>query len=742
MAPMTSIRSSAFARCLAVAAVVLAGGLALRGEQADACGGGDWYGIVETTTFDPKVIGDATTDGLYYDPYDAGYGGPCGECIAKAMSDDWKGYLAGAVPPADWDRVLLAANDKELAGIAAKLAGKPTPAAPKGYDSIFKATAAKDKLAAAVAFVQLARRVEPFASFEAYTPDGTQRPKVTPPDDLITVARAGMKSKDAFLAQRYAFQALKVAFYRRDWPAAIQLFDQNTAVLAAPSNDLAWRARHYLAGALSRSGKKARANLELARIHGNYPALAGLAAQEFSPAEDKDWKDALRMAKTPRERTELWRLVGMSKDGVVAMQEIIKLDPKSNLVGLLLVRELARAESQVVERYGGKPDPKDVAAQKKAYATLEQIAISQIAKAGDRPWLMELVAGHIAAKRGDLASARSRLARAAAARPGDVRVASQVKASLAVALVATWKMTPQYETELATSINGIHPEYGRTAALRFDVRHRLAQHYLQAGKLVEAELLESGSVDPIDSNTGKPINKKPRWADVTFIKDMITRTGKTSTEFDKFLVSGALVRPNLEQDLAMRHVLDGDFASAVKLYQTSKPTSELFRVDPFVIHIKDCHDCDQQKYENAKWTHANFVTRLAELELKAKGGGEAGAEAALALGNALYNMTFHGNARVVLSASHQSTGDASAALRWYKKAYDTSKNRELKAKAAFLAAKAELGNLIAGIDPATGYGAGLPIPKTWFPVVKTYANTKYYKEVLKECGHFAAWAKQ
>ena len=35
----------------------------------------------------------------------------------------------------------------------------------------------------------------------------------------------------------------------------------------------------------------------------------------------------------------------------------------------------------------------------------------------------------------------------------------------------------------------------------------------------------------------------------------------------------------------------------------------------------------------------------------------------------------------------------------------------------------------------------LPIPGTWFPVVKKLSDTKYYREVLRECGHFAAWAR-
>ena len=733
MPRISSSNCSAPANVVAIAVFVGLAAIALRGERANACGGGESPGISELTTFDPKVLGDV--DGPFYEPFEHGFGGACSECIAKAMSRDWNGYFKGAIPPADWDKVLLTANETELAAIASRLSGKSTPA-PKGYESLFKTSTARDKLAGAVAFVQLARKIEPFATFETYDPDGKPRaPRAGPPDDLIAAARAGMKSKDPFLAQRYAFQALRVSFYRRDWPTAIALFDHNASVLGGPSADLAWRARHYLAGALARNGNKGRANLELARIHGNYPPLSGLAAQDFHPAEDLDWRQSLRLARTVREKTELWRLVGVTSDGVVAMQEIIKLDPKSNLIGLLLVRELARAEANASNPYEPPSDPTRAAARKKAYAALEQIATSQIAKAGDRPWLMELVAGHIAAKRGDLATARSRLARAVASRPGDARVASQAKASLAMALVANWKMTSQYEDELAIAMNSLDPAFERIGAVRSEVRHELAKAYFQAGKLVDAEFLVGGTVDGADAPGAHP---KPKWHDVGFIKEMIARTTRTSTEFDRFVLADAIARPNLEKELAMRYLLDGDLASAAKLYQTAKPSSELLHTDPFAIHIRDCHDCDHETYGNSKWTHANLVAKLAELELKAKSGGEAGAAAALALGNAFYNMTWHGNARVVLESTHQETSDASQALRWYKRAFDLTKNRELEAKAAFLAAKAELGNLVGAPDPERQSGT-LPIPKHWFPIVKTFSNTQYYKEVLKECGHFRDW---
>jgi len=261
------------------------------------------------------------------------------------MLADWRGYLKDAVTEADWQQVLLKATEAELVAIAGALAGRGAP--PAGYErsSLWK-SAARDRLAAAVAVVSLARRIEPYATFEAYDARGNPRPTRPPPAALLAEALAGQKAaKDPFFAQRYAFLAMRVLFYKRDWTGAIAHFDKNVRVLAGPSADLPWRARYYLAGALAHDQQRARANLELARVHANYPPLSGAAVQDFQPMEEADWRATLKFARDAQERAMLWRLVGVKQDGIVAVREIVKLDPKSNLIPLLLVRELARAES-------------------------------------------------------------------------------------------------------------------------------------------------------------------------------------------------------------------------------------------------------------------------------------------------------------------------------------------------------------------------------------------------------------
>ena len=738
MARTISIRF--FALC-ASAAVIAAAVWLVRSKPVEACGGWD-PSIEDLTTFDPGVLGDDVWGGLEYDPFTEGFGGVCDDCGKNAMLADWTAYL-GDVKAEDWTQVLMKASLAEIFAIQKRLAGKAKDA-PKGFEqSTLWSSKNQRQVTAAVEFVELLRRMEPQVTFDMW--DGKPRPG--PGQSLgkeLAAAQRGLAAaKDAFMKQRYAFAIVRAMFYRQEWAALATFHDKNAATLAAPSEDLKWRARHYLAGALRKDGKDERANLELARIHGAYMPLSGAAVHDFQPVDEADWKAALALAKDPKDKTALWRMVGIKHDALVAAQEIVKIDPRSPMVPLLLVRELSRVESQVSRTFSSTPDKAEVAAQKKGYANLEAIAAKLAAMPGHpKAYLYELIIGHVAAKRGDLAGARAHIAKAVQLAPSDKRVANQAKASLAIALVASWKLNAPNEQEVATLMRGIDAEFPRLGSVRDEVRTKLALAYLKAGQMVEAEFLAHTTRDFFDAN---PLAGKlqTKWESVPMLKQMIARTDQRTTEFDRFVLDQSHVKEDLQRELAVRLTLDGDFQAAKQIYETTNARTELLNTDPFVIHIKDCHDCDHEKLgPTSKWTHKNLVLRLAELELTAKGGGEQGARAALAIGNALYNITHHGNARTFTAATHQSTADARLAERYYKKVYDSSGNRELRAKAAWLAAKAELGTMIYKEElkrPGDGIGDDEMIPKTWFPIFAKFGSTKYYKEVLAECGRFRDW---
>lgn len=751
----------------------------LRGEEADACG---WSGpsVEDLTTFDPRIAEGEIADALYYNPYQAGWGELCDSCVSQALRDDWQGYLGKAVTADDWDAILFRAQPDELKQLSEQLGGKRA-AVPAAYarSSLWKDASARPKLRAAVELVRLVRAVEQTANAGRYqepaydgaagVPGGVSgaggaagkaKPRATPKQDLVATAKAGLKAaaKDPFLAQRYAFAMVRALFYEKRYDEVIAAVEAQATALAAPSSALKWRARYYLAGALMRTRQRARGNLELARIHAGSWELAGPAANDFRPMEEADWRESLRLAGATKDATKdkvaLWRLIGVTRDGVVAMREIQKLDARSPLLALLMVRELERSEGRDSVWWDGPKDAAVAARQKRELAALEQLAASIAATPGaDRPWLMTLIAGHLAAKRGDLAAAKRQLLAALAARPGDERVKTQVHASLAMALVvdardgggpANQKLAKAPTAERANAVAAemlqVSKDFARLGKLREEVRGTLASAYLAAGKLVEAELLRPGLLE------GQP-GTADKWKDVSFLKAMIAQASKQRTPFEKFLVESSYSRPQLEAELALRYLTSGSFAEAAKIFASGNAASGKLGTNPFTMPLVDCHDCDHERYAEAPWTHANFAARLVELEKQAGGKGESAASAALELGIALYNITWYGNARVVLADTHQKLEAPRAAERWFKRAFELSRDRERRAKAAFFAAKAELGTLISAAQDAAAmndwdhiYLSELPVPKTWFPVLESFADTAYYQEVLAECGNFRGWA--
>ena len=116
--------------------------------------------------------------------------------------------------------------------------------------------------------------------------------------------------------------------------------------------------------------------------------------------------------------------------------------------------------------------------------------------------------------------------------------------------------------------------------------------------------------------------------------------------------------------------------------------------DPFTIHIKDCHDCDFNA-PHTKYSKLSFTERMQALSGAAQGQGEAAAAASFELANGFYNMSYYGNGRDIYDTAQGNFRDSAlsvnmdAAEHYYLQVVTLSSDRELKAKAIFMAAKAE-----------------------------------------------------
>ncbi len=700
------------------ALVVIACGLTSdRERRANACG---WSPpeMHELTSFDPSVAGEGTEVGLEYDLNTVGVGKRCDECEREAMLSDWVGYLGPNISPADWAHVLFQVNNTDLQALDAALRnGSPAPASLAFVDvALNRDPGARIRLQRALRVVALAREVQNVATLE-------QTPLPEEATRLLGKAERGMtqakQDHDAFITQRYAFLKLRVTFYTRRWRDVQQLV-ASTPELATPSRDLAWRARYYRAGALRRDGDLAGANLELAHIHAGYPVLAGATATDFRPQEDADWRAALHRAGDAHNRTLLWRLVGLVHDPGAAAREIYRLEPTSPLIGLLVVRELARTESA--------DDWKRTQA---GYQKLEEF-VMRVANApgADRPWLMDLVAGHLAAKRGDVALARERLGRARAARPNDEKVAQQAQASWALALAHRARLDAKSLDEVAKAVGSLQPAFTRRGRVAGEVRGHLALALERAGRDTDAEFVS-------------PDTFARAWHNTPFLLRMLARARRSATPFDRFALSNSYSQTDLERELALHYIVTGKFSGAVHFLAKRSLSESLLDTDPFLARIDGCLDCDLGfVQESEPWTLGRLATELRTFELQALRKGDAAARAALAVGTALYNLTLHGNNRRFVRQTHQGTWDSDAALRWYQRAYRLAKSRELKAEAAFYSAKAERAVAISKLIGDATYLDPLPFPKHWYPVVRQYADTAYHREVIAQCGSYRRWFAQ
>ena len=116
-------------------------------------------------------------------------------------------------------------------------------------------------------------------------------------------------------------------------------------------------------------------------------------------------------------------------------------------------------------------------------------------------------------------------------------------------------------------------------------------------------------------------------------------------------------------------------------------------------------------------------------------------------------MSYYGNARDFYGTDHRNfpdshplTLDMQLAEKYYKRAMELSGDKELKAKACFMAAKTEQNRYF---NAAAKNGNSQPDPAeavhspVYFKLLKnSYANTRYYQEIVRECEYFRSYLKR
>lgn len=733
-------RTSTLSTLLCASLLLLEGGVG----AGQACG---WSpsDVEEETFFAPDVIGRPVDASFFYDPY-APFGGPVD---AKGIDDinarEWSGYFGGKLSADAWAAVLHDATLERVDHLIFALQGK---AKPLDDDAPFLAYADRSRLVGALYYAGFAKRVEPIATARKITDPWETPPPMADPAEAKPFLDAGNKGlpavKDPFLRQRWAFQLLRLHFFTGDWDGTIRFWNEH-AVDFAPGGSPRWRALGYVAGAYYKLKRYAESNVAYAQVFDGFEPLKDSAFWAFHPQDEADWRAALAKAGSLRIKTVLWQMLGIREDGPRALRELHALDPKSDLLALLLAREVNKIEvTRGFHSYGvveKRPQATDTALEK---------FVDERAARGDvvEPWLWELAAAHLHGIAGERAAADRLLDRAAAHAPARPEVQQQQRVTRLLARVAALTSPdPAAEPWLAreltwvrdTANGGDRAKSGnaRMQALLDAVNARLSALYLKAGNSVLSVCLKD--------------DESPLYLDPKSI-DALTRflDRKDKTAFEAYAASlHRTPRPVLTEIKALAALYGGDIEAAAKLV-APKPGALLetptLNADPFHARINDCHDCDAADPKHAVYTKAEVIVRLDALRREAERNPKVAAQNWFEIGTALYNITYYGNSRVMYDdRMPQFTprgdykplpGQMERAMEYFRKAHDAATDRELKAKAAYMAAKCELGLFY----EKRKEGDPDFIAGTWFHALRDrYADTKYYAEVLQECGYFRAF---
>jgi len=716
-----------------------------------ACGGGDWDGT-EGSMFAPEIIEKQSNEPFFRSSYSPFYGtGAYYENYNQAFNEtnvsEWNTYFEKQVSNEKLNFWLYKASLKDIDAMIFKIKGKK-----ELKDSLLPFSLAdvkpSTKANSFLYYLGFAKRNEEFAVKNIYNWYGEEEKK-EPTIEITSQIEGGQKflsnAKDDFMKERYLFQLIRLNYFSANYDNTIRLYNDNKSTFKT-GNSIQWRCMGYAAAAYNKQKNYSQANYFYSLIYAGCEQQKQSAYLSFHPQDDKDWNACLALAKNTKEKTVLWQLFGLYFDPHKAIDEIYKLDQKSEQLDLLLVRLVNIEEerfSNSIFRTTKVTDGNQYKANKASLDIINKIASENKTS---NPTLWNLAAAYINYASRDFKAGANYLAQAEKGKDKSDLIRAQFHIiKLFGNLYAAGEINEKTEKLILPDVKilfdtkTMNIKSARTLFAQNWVRSTLSYLYAQKGDYEKAEMVYSGSV-------------KNYFSDIPNIRAMIAyyEKPKHSELEDFFIPIASTGKINYLELLGIRYTQVDKLDSAILSFKQVKSPETLLG-NPFTIHINDCHDCDHAVAQKTKYTRLSFAEKMLEMKNKAVSKPDEAAQNYFLIANGYYNITYFGNARLFYdnpidfryyyySNSNEGTkeNDCALALKYYLLARDKSSDKEFKAKCTFMAAKCEQNLWFQtrkyedGVDFKSG--------DYYKELVKTYSTTKYFNEIVKECGYFRTFA--
>ena len=558
------------------------------------------------------------------------------------------------------------------------------------------------------------------------------------------------KTQSSFIKQRYLFQLVRYLYF--DKKNAAELFEQYKN--SFPKSAMYYRTLAYLAGSLKQDNKIALSNYYYSLVFENCEPLKVIAHYGFRPQEENDWNTTLGLCKTNEEKLTLWAMLGIIyHDPIRSINEIYKLNPKSEYIDLMSIRYM-----QTVEGYAESPllfgshKPKDIEYGSDFKLTDNNAeTIYKLAREGqtNQPFLMNCLAAYLSMIRCEYDKTPEFIQKA------KLKLSlKRVDKSLVRLLEFIHKLSimksigSSEESFILSEFKWLRNEK-HDQEFYYDLPFSQARNYIAKKYRAQNDLLKAECFQTSHSFYNKESNLEA-------MQIFLAKT--TKTDYEKLLDTFySYSLENLYEHQAIYNALKDDLLKAKNLF--NKSYSKNLQGNPFNNFIKDCNDCDHSTYKGNPYNVIMALDKMIAIKDKLSKNEDVYINALL-LGNAFYNITHYGSARAfsesdimgyyyngwaIDSSYRDILLNMTPAKKYYNLALKNAATDEQKAKCYFMLAKCERNdwykeNFYADSEYSS-YKNNLPDFKIWpsFNELKKYIDTKYAKEVIKECGYFRTY---
>ncbi|MFH7011903.1 hypothetical protein ACHRV5_08490 [Flavobacterium sp. FlaQc-52] len=760
-----------------------------------ACGGGDdWDYFGYNSNFTPETFADKSYAPLFLSGdffYGIGSDTEHNSRFNDNIKLDWENFLKGKADAATV-RYFLIGPDEER---AYEDRNKPlknkveieqlhvfykTKKENKTSLKWGKVVSLKEvKIKSFIEFLYLAQKIETVSIGEDYWRYDPVVAKTFNDKKMIqSIENVYNMTSDPFLKNRYWFLTVKARFYSNDKQKAIQFFNKTEA--SVPKNTLYYRALSYVAGINYQQKKYAVSNYLYAQVFDKCPELRVVTAYCFHPQNVADWNKSLALAKNNKEKAALWAIHGYYKDEKQAIEKIYALDSKSEHLNYLLTRLINIEEGKINYSFqqnmgDNVPAKLQTVAENRVenYAKMDQTAFdltAKIAAAGntEKPYLWDIALGYLQTLKGDFANADKNFDKAAKTLPKTELAGYQLRLLRFVnALSKIDKLTDQNEKTILADLNWLYQELPKTykgQEFRYENAVLWSKNYLAAlykakANPVMAELFGTSSYGYWNSGNAFYDNEK----ELLEMKAFLSKSNKTEIEKIGAGIYGFKLK-DINNFQAVQATFKNKIPEAIAfMQQTDSVQYRTFSGNPFNGNIKDCHDCDHVAYQKKKYSQLEFLNTMKTMQDKLAQKEDVYTNSLL-LGNAFYNITHFGNGRSFYeinivgygsspysfrSAMKGMITDCTVSKMYYQKAFEAATTKEQKAKCVYLISKCERNEY---------YNNKYNKVNSWWEVEddkinfiawngfkalkKEYSDTKYYQDVIAECGYFNTYVNQ